>query len=100
MQNALNCLFKLKQYKRSYVEYFEKTKEIERNLFEKIIVIISIRLIQKLNIKTLRMLVEEIISQNIVVNNTIQLTSSLEATIRIIKNALRNINKENNTNSK
>lgn len=100
MQNALNRLFKLKQNNRFYVEYFEKVKKIEKNLSKEIVVIISIRLIQELNMKILRMLVREIMSQNTMIDDTTRLTSNLEAIIRIIKDVLRDMNKKNVMSSK
>lgn len=53
-----------------------------------------------MNIKTLRILVKDIISQNTIVNKTTCLISSFEITIRIIKDILSDINKKNNTSSK
>lgn len=46
------------------------------------------------------MLVENIISQNTIVNKTTRSISSLETTIRIITIILNNINKKNDTSSK
>ena len=40
------------------------------------------------------MLVEDIMSQNITVNNTNRVLFNLKATIQIIKSALRNMNKK------
>ena len=95
MQKTLNRFFKLKQNNRSYAKYFEEVRKIKRNLSRKIANIILTRLIQNLNDEILRMLIEDIINQNITVNNANRTFLNLKATIRIIKSALKDINKKN-----
>ena len=100
MKKTLIHLFKLKQNKRSYEEYFDEVKEIERDLSIELAITISNRLVQNLDNDILKMLVEEIIEQSTIVIRNIKKTSNLEQTIRIIKEALRNMNKKNAFNSR
>ena len=60
VQKTFNRFFKLKQNKRSYYEYFEKIRKIERDLLDIMTFIISNRLIQNLNDEIFRMLIEDI----------------------------------------
>ena len=62
MQKILNRLFKLKQNNRSYAEYFEEVRKIEKDLPREIANIIPTRLIQDLDDEILRMLIEDIMS--------------------------------------
>ena len=69
MQETLNRLFKLNQNNRSYAKYFKEVRTIKKDLSREIANIISTRLIQNLNNEILRMLVEDIMNQNIIINN-------------------------------
>ena len=95
MKETLIRLFKLKQNKRSYEEYFDEVKEIERDLSIEFAITISNRLVQDLDNDILKMLVEEIIEQSIIVIKDIKKTSNLKQTIRIIKETLKDMNKKN-----
>ena len=95
MQKTLNRLFKLKQNNRSYAKYFEEIRKIEKDLSREIANIILTRLIQDLNDEILKMFIKDIMNQNITVNNVNCVLFNLKATIRIIKSALKNINKKN-----
>ena len=100
IKKTLIRLFKLKQNKRSYKEYFDEIKEIERDLSIELAITISNRLVQSLDNDTLKILVEEIIEQSIIVIKDIKKTSNLEQTIRIIKEALNDMNKKNALSSR
>ena len=96
MQKTLNRLFKLKQNNRSYAKYFEEIRKIKKDFSREIANIISTRLIQDLNDEILKMFVKNIMNQNITVNDANRVLFNLKVIIRIIKSALRNINKKNN----
>lgn len=89
MQEALNRLFNLKQKGRSYSDYFEEAREIERELPKEIASTIPTRLVQGLDDKTLRMMAGAIMGQ------APGQTPSLEVIIRIVKGALGDSDKEN-----
>ena len=99
MKKTFTRLFKLKQNKRLYEKYFDKIKKIERDLLIEFAITISNRLVQNFDNKTLKMLVEKIIEQSIIVIEDTKKTSNLEQIIRIIKETLKNMNKKNVFNS-
>ena len=81
MQKTLNRLFKLKQNNRSYAKYFEEIRKIKRDLSREIANIISTRLIQDLNDEILKMLVEDIMNQNITINDVNRVFFNLKTII-------------------
>ena len=95
MQETLNRFFKLKQNNRLYVEYFEKVRKIKKNLLREIVNIISTRFMQNLNDEILKMFIKNIMNQNIAVNNINRIILNLKTTIKIIKDAFKNMNKKN-----
>ena len=97
MQKTLNRFFKLKQNNRSYAEYFEEIRKIEKDLSCEIANIISTRLVQDLDNEILKMFIKDIMSQNIAVNDVNRVFLNLEATIRIIKGAFEDMDKKNDS---
>ena len=94
MQKILIRLFNLKQSDRSYAKYFEKICNIERNLFKELFLIISNRLMQRLNNNILKMLMKTLLNQiTIMQKNESKL--NLKMIIRLIKNDLKDMNKKN-----
>ena len=62
--------------------------------------IISNCLVQSLDDEILRILVESITDQHFIVKENVKKSLNLEITIRVIKSALKNMNKKNNSFSK
>ena len=94
MQKVLTRLFNLKQNNRFYAKYFEKIRNIERNLFKELSLIISNRLMQRLNNNILKMLMKTLFNQIIIIQKK-KSKSNLKMIIRLIKNDLKNMNKKN-----
>ena len=94
MQKTLIRLFNLKQNDRFYAKYFEKACNIEKNLFKKLFLIILNRLMQELNNNTLKMLMKALFNQ-ITTMQKKKSKPNLKMIIRLIKNDLKDMNKEN-----
>ena len=94
MQETLTRLFNLKQNDCFYAKYFEKTRNIEKNLFKGLFLIISNRLMQRLNNNILKMLMKVLFNQ-ITIMQKKKLKSNLKMIIRLIKIDLKDMNKKN-----
>ena len=94
MQKVLTRLFNLKQNDRFYAKYFEKTRNIERDLLKELFLIISNRLMQKLNNNILKMLMRALLNQITIMQKN-ESKSNLKMIIRLIKNDLEDMNKKN-----
>ena len=87
-------MFNLKQSDRSYAKYFEKTRNIERDLLKELFLIISNRLMQRLDNNILKMLMKALLNQITIMQKN-ESKSNLKMIIRLIKNDLKDMNKKN-----